>query len=413
MIERFKYLFKHLLLSYLSTKTQRNRILTKFITRILNALIFRINLKTADSQSAHHRKNDFIVYLGYDGQYHSGGLQKCHDHRLKQDTSVHTQLVNALGYQKCVIYYGGRTDAGVSASCNALIVKNVREESLNDVNLYLPFGIHVLGYRKIDSKSSLSRFTEWVAKRQYFYFIKKSDYPPLDVEKITEFVEKMDGQKLDFRNLCKWADDRLKKAAEKATEHFKTSEFREIGEIETKIETRLKQIFERIVEFNISENEGGDIVLKFCSSGFLTYQIRTIVTVIVAVGLGIVESRLAYDKLFEGLSIDADKLVIEPASPTPLVKHNPLLTPEFMSSGIIMIENEYLSTEVDYLKRKRVFLKNVIAELETDNNFSSRKSHHVKHINTKTKNMVKYKNGDTSELKIIKSSKKLSDFILT
>ena len=101
------------------------------------------------------------------------------------------------------------------------------------------------------------------------------------------------------------------------------------------------------------------------------------------------------------------------ASPTPLVKHTPLLTPEFMSSGIIMIENEYLSTEVDYLKRKRVFLKNVIAELETDNNFSSRKSHHVKHINTKTKNMVKYKNGDTSELKIIKSSKKLSDFILT
>jgi len=236
----------------------------------------------------------------------------------------------------------------VSASCNALIVKNVREGSLKDVNLYLPFGIHVLGYRKIDSKSSLSRFTEWVAKRQYFYFIKKSDYPPLDVEKIKEFVETMDHKKLDYRNLCKWADDRIKKAA---TGNLKNNpEISEIGEIET----RLKRIFERIIEFEITENEG-DIVLKFCSSGFLTYQIRTIVTVIVAVGLGLVESRQAFDIIFEGLAIDTEKLAIVPASPTPLVKHTPVLTPEFEGSEVIMIENEYLSKEMEYLKRKRFF----------------------------------------------------------
>ena len=131
---------------------------------------------------------------------------------------------------------------------------------------------------------------------------------------------------------------------------------------------------------------------------------------IVAVGLGIVESHQAFDKLFEGLAIDTEKIAIEPASPTPLVKHTPLLTPEFEDSGVIMIENEYLSKEVEYLKRKRSFLKNVFAELDTG---SFRNLNHVKHINTQTKNMAKYKSGDKNELKIIKSSKKLSDFILT
>ena len=78
-IANFKYFFKHVYLAYLASKTHRkNNSLIHQIRYLLRIFKF-----TSFSHFFSPTDDNFIVYLGYDGQYHSGGLQKNHDQRLR------------------------------------------------------------------------------------------------------------------------------------------------------------------------------------------------------------------------------------------------------------------------------------------------------------------------------------------
>lgn len=324
------------------------------------------------------------MYVGYDGQYHNSGIQKLNSHRLKQDTSIHTQIVNSLGYQKCAVFYAGRTDAGVSASCNALILKNVDESAVFDVNSHLPFGIHVLGFRKIHDKFNLSRFTKWVSKRNYIYCLKRKDYPLINTDKMQDFINMVNCKRLDYRNLCKWDVYRLRT-------------------VETAKE--ISAIFERVVELELRVATN-DIILTFSSSGFLRYQIRKMITVLIAVGLGEIEVGTIYDSLFVELGLDAKKVDIGLASATPLMKHTPLLTVDYENQGtIVLAENRYLEEEIEFLKKKETFCRDVLDDLGSGKQIDENQNIVSGHR--------RYKKCNTNNFQLTRTEQKLSDFVMT
>ena len=131
-----------------------------------------------------------ILKIAYDGRY---SFQQQPHKQTVCDILLDTLEEIGILDKKKIIYSGGRTDKGVSALGNFVIVELKKEPILSYINVKLKDkGIWVLGYREIDEIPK-------VRYRHYRYILPNINY---NIEAIKEGAKKMIGTH-SFHNLSK------------------------------------------------------------------------------------------------------------------------------------------------------------------------------------------------------------------
>ncbi|ENN95868.1 tRNA pseudouridine synthase A [Methanocaldococcus villosus KIN24-T80] len=132
----------------------------------------------------------YILKIAYDGRY-SFQQQPSKDTVCDKLLDVLDKLDFLKEYK--IIYSGGRTDKGVSALGNFVVLKLKREPILSYINHHLKdYGIWILGYKEIEKIPK-------VRYRHYRYILPNIGY---DISLIKEASKKFIG-KHSFHNLCK------------------------------------------------------------------------------------------------------------------------------------------------------------------------------------------------------------------
>ncbi|WP_456418628.1 tRNA pseudouridine(38-40) synthase TruA [Methanocaldococcus infernus] len=132
----------------------------------------------------------YILKIAYDGRY--SFQQQPHKETVCDKLLDTLEKLNFLEERK-IIYSGGRTDKGVSALGNFVILKLKKEPILSYINHELKkFGIWILGYKEIEEIPK-------VQYRHYRYIMPNLDY---NLELMRKAGEKLIGEH-SFHNLSK------------------------------------------------------------------------------------------------------------------------------------------------------------------------------------------------------------------
>ena len=218
----------------------------------------------------------FLIKFSYDGTNYSGfqkqrGLETIEGKLEEALTKVNNNI-------KTTITATGRTDKGVHALTqygHADINVNITEKKLKRaLNSNLPDDIHVIETKEVDSDFH-ARYN--VKEKTYKYIINTGEYNPLERNYVFQYNYKLDV-------------DKMKEAIKYFLgEHDFRSFVTDNKEKENCVRT--------ITKVNIKE-EKEKIIITFTGNGFLRYQVRNMVGLLIKIG----ENKLSpkdVDKIIE------------------------------------------------------------------------------------------------------------------
>lgn len=204
----------------------------------------------------------FLIKFSYDGTDYSGyqtqpGLR-----------TIQEQMENALtkinNHKKTTITATGRTDKGVHAICqygHADLDINITEKKLKRaMNSNLPNDIHIIETKIIDEKFH-ARYN--VTSKEYKYYINIGEYNPMERNYIFQYNYKLN---------INYMKEAIKYLIGK-------HDFRAFVTENKEKENCIREIYEATVK-----QEKERIIFSFNGNGFLRYQIRNMVGLLISVG---------------------------------------------------------------------------------------------------------------------------------
>ena len=204
----------------------------------------------------------YLIKFSYDGTNYSG-FQK-----QKGLNTIEEKLEEALtkinNGKKTTITATGRTDKGVHALCqygHADIDVNITEKKLKRaMNSNLPDDIHVIS-TEIVNKDFHARYN--VKEKEYKYYINLGEYNPLERNYIYQYCHE-----LNIDNM------------KKAIKYFEGEhDFRSFV-----TDNKEKENCVRKISFTNIEKQDNIIIITFKGNGFLRYQVRNMVGMLIRIG---------------------------------------------------------------------------------------------------------------------------------
>ena len=204
----------------------------------------------------------FLIKFSYDGSNYNGfqyqkGLPSIQE-------SLETALTKINNNNKTNIVATGRTDKGVHALCqyaHANIGVNITEEKLKRaLNSNLPDDIHVINTKIVDDTFH-ARYD--VKYKEYRYYINLGEYNPLERNYVFQYNHELNIN-----------------AMKEAIKFFiGTHDFRAFV-----TENKEKENCIRTITTAIIEKQNNKIEIVFRGTGFLRYQVRNMVGILIRVG---------------------------------------------------------------------------------------------------------------------------------
>ncbi len=204
----------------------------------------------------------FLIKLSYDG---SGfvGYQRQPDLRTVQ-SEVEEVLTRINNGNRVVIHGSGRTDKGVHALSqyvHADIDVDITTKKLKRaMNSYLPYDIHVVSVKEVDEKFHARYF---VTEKEYKYILNMGEYNPIERNYVFQYNHTLNVSRMrsairyfmgehDFRAFVTDSSDK-------------------------------PNCVRKITKANISKS-GDKLIFTFRGNGFLRYQVRNMVGILIKVG---------------------------------------------------------------------------------------------------------------------------------
>lgn len=204
----------------------------------------------------------YLIDFSYSGA-HFNGYQKQPGLRCVQ-TEIEKVLTDINNKKSVIIYSAGRTDSKVNAlhqMAHFDLDKKIEEYKLKGaLNSYLPNDIHINSVKMVDD-SFHARYM--VKKKTYEYKISMNEYNPLEKDYIYQYGKTLDIQKMKEAINC-----------------FKgTHDFTSFTCAEDKREDKIRNIS----KVSLKEKKG-IVYITFEGKGFLKYQVRNMVGLLIKIG---------------------------------------------------------------------------------------------------------------------------------
>ena len=204
----------------------------------------------------------FLIKISYDGSAYSGFQTQKGKETIQEKIEEALKTVN--NHKKTNFIATGRTDKGVHALCqygHADINVNITEKKLKRaLNSNLPDDIHVIETKIVDDNFH-ARYN--VKEKTYEYWINQGEYNPLERKYCFQY-----GYKLN-----------IKKMKEAIKYFLGEHDFRAFVTDNKEKDNCVR----KISQANIEE-VGEKIKITFTGDGFLRYQVRNMVGILIRVG---------------------------------------------------------------------------------------------------------------------------------
>ena len=204
----------------------------------------------------------FLIKFSYDGSSYCGYQKQPHKETIEE--KLETALTKINAGKKTAVTATGRTDKKVHALCQYAhcdLDVNITEKNLKRaLNSNLPEDIHVIEVKKVSSTFH-ARYN--VKEKEYNYYLNIGEYNPILRNYVFQYNHSLDIEKM-----------------QKAIKYFEgTHDFRAFVTENKEKENCIRTI--RKASISIKDNI---ITFSFIGNGFLRYQVRNMVGILIRVG---------------------------------------------------------------------------------------------------------------------------------
>ncbi len=204
----------------------------------------------------------FLIKFSYDGTAYSGFQKQPNKETIEQKLEEALKKINAN--TKTPITATGRTDKKVHALCQYAhfdLNISINEKNLKRaLNSNLPADIHIIEAKKVENTFH-ARYN--VKEKEYKYYLNTGEYNPLQRNYVYQY-----NHNLDIKSM------------QEAITYFKgTHDFRAFVTENKEKENCIRTIYKA----NISKKDD-IIIFTFTGNGFLRYQVRNMVGLLIRVG---------------------------------------------------------------------------------------------------------------------------------
>ena len=204
----------------------------------------------------------FLIEFSYDGTNYNGYQKQPHKETIEEKLEIALTKIN--NNKKTSVCASGRTDKGVHALtqyAHADLDVNITENKLKRaMNSNLPEDIHVIETKQVDDNFH-ARYN--VKQKEYQYLINVGEYNPIDRNYIFQYNHELNIE-----------------AMKQAIDVFEgTHDFRAFV-----TQNKEKGNCVRSITNAEIERQGDIIVINFRGDGFLRYQVRNMVGILIRVG---------------------------------------------------------------------------------------------------------------------------------
>lgn len=204
----------------------------------------------------------YLIKFSYDGSNYAGFQTQKGLNTIQEKLEEAASIVN--NHQKTPIVATGRTDKGVHALCQYAHVDigvNITEKKLKRaLNSNLPEDIHVIETKEVDD-SFHARYQ--VKEKEYQYKLNMGEYNPLERNYVFQYNYKLNVEKMK----------------EAITYFIGEHDFRAFVTDNKEKDNCIR----KITKANI-EKKDNQLTITFKGNGFLRYQVRNMVGVLIKVG---------------------------------------------------------------------------------------------------------------------------------
>ena len=204
----------------------------------------------------------YLVTFSYDGTNFNGFEMQPNLRTVEGELS---KALNYINNKETKIVASGRTDKGVHAKgqtlhvdIDVLITKGKLKMAMNSL---LPNDIHVL---KVEAVSDDFHARYMVKEKQYEYKLNMGEFNPLERNYIYQFNHRLDV-------------DVMKDAIKS---FIGSHDFQSFTPSKTKKESYIREIYDAFIEV-----ENDIVTFTFIGNGFIKYQIRNMVGLLIQIGL--------------------------------------------------------------------------------------------------------------------------------
>lgn len=205
----------------------------------------------------------FLLKISYDGSNYCGYQSQPNLPTVQK--YLEEALTKINDGKKTMIYATGRTDKGVHALCQYAhtdLDVNITEKKLKRaMNSNLPADIHVIETKQVQD-SFHARYN--VLTKEYRYYINLGEYNPLERNYVFQYNYNLDIDKMN--NAIKY--------------YIGTHDYRAFVTENKEKENCVRTIYEA----SIKKLENDKLEIKFIGNGFLRYQVRNMVGLLIKVG---------------------------------------------------------------------------------------------------------------------------------
>lgn len=205
----------------------------------------------------------FLLKISYDGSNYCGYQSQPNLPTVQK--YLEEALTKINDGKKTMIYATGRTDKGVHALCqyaHADLDVNITEKKLKRaMNSNLPADIHVIETKQVEDTFH-ARYN--VLTKEYRYYINLGEYNPLERNYIFQYNYNLD----------------INKMKEGIKYYIGTHDYRAFVTENKEKENCIRTIYEA----SIKKLENDKLEIKFIGNGFLRYQVRNMVGLLIKVG---------------------------------------------------------------------------------------------------------------------------------
>lgn len=215
----------------------------------------------------------YLIKFSYDGSNYCGFQSQKGLRTIQEELEVALTKIN--NGNPTTITATGRTDKGVHALCqygHADINVNINEKKLKRaLNSNLPDDIHVIEAKEVNNDFH-ARYN--VKSKEYKYFINLGEFNPVERNYVFQYCYKLNIE-----------------AMKEAIKYFiGKHDFRAFMTENKEKENCIREIFSASI---VEKDE--KLILTFKGNGFLRYQIRNMVGILIKVG----ENKLSPEKIIE------------------------------------------------------------------------------------------------------------------
>lgn len=207
----------------------------------------------------------YFIKFSYDGSAYCGFQTQPRKKTIQEELEKALEIIN--NHQKTRIHASGRTDKGVHALGQTahfdLDIEITEHKLKRALNSNLPSDIHIISTKKVD-KNFHARYM--VKTKKYQYILNLGEYNPIERNYVYQYNYKLDT-----------------KAMKKALHYLKgTHDFRAFVTENSDKENCIRTITKSSLYYDRTNSE--KIVIEFEGTGFLRYQVRNMVGILLKVG---------------------------------------------------------------------------------------------------------------------------------